>query len=133
MIIPAWNVKGAASSGFKRTLRKIYKQNKPDIVILLETKFSEAHGFSGGIWIYWNDNSITITPIETDQQYIHTKIEPPEKEDWFMTDVALLDEAVQKIIAQPPSRSNGKEDRRGWKLSEDDDFSVVATYRALAN
>ncbi|XP_025604435.1 uncharacterized protein [Arachis hypogaea] len=44
-------------------------------------------GFSGGIWICWNDNNISINTIESDPQYIHAKITSPGREDWFMTAV----------------------------------------------
>ncbi|RYR67921.1 hypothetical protein Ahy_A03g014386 [Arachis hypogaea] len=45
----------------------------------------------------------------------------------------LPNNITARLLAQPPPNSNNGKDRQGWRLSEDGDYSVAATYRALAN
>ncbi|RYR28543.1 hypothetical protein Ahy_B01g052687 [Arachis hypogaea] len=79
MIIFSWNCRGAASQSFTRTLKEYLRMHKPDLVILQETRCSgdtarrtidrsgfafshvqDANGFSGRIWIIWNDLNISV-------------------------------------------------------------------------
>ncbi|XP_015934914.3 uncharacterized protein LOC107461000 [Arachis duranensis] len=102
----SWNVRGAASCAFRRTLKEFLRQYNPDIVILLETKVSgnnarriiqgagfnnfiieEAQGFIGGIWICWKDNSISITTLESNKQFIHTRVQRHNQDPWCLTAV----------------------------------------------
>ncbi|RYR24105.1 hypothetical protein Ahy_B02g057597 isoform A [Arachis hypogaea] len=91
---------------------------------------------------FWTDNWVedggTLENFATHTNLdIHSKVGEwaDDNRGWNLTKLsrALPEETVQKIIAQPPPRSNGNEDKRGWKLSEDGDFSIATTYRALAN
>ena len=71
----AWNCQGVASSDFQSVLKSFIAIHRPDMVVLLEPRISgfkadlvirslkfhhshrvEALGYSGGIWILWNDN-----------------------------------------------------------------------------
>ncbi|XP_052117791.1 uncharacterized protein LOC127747682 [Arachis duranensis] len=47
----------------------------------------EAQGYAGGIWIGWNRSDINITVLESNNQYIHTKIETNSRDSWFLTTV----------------------------------------------
>ena len=72
--IIVWNSNGAASREFLRTEKEIIRTNKPTIFGLFEIKVSgvkadsicrklgfdewirvEALGYSGGIWVFWNE------------------------------------------------------------------------------
>ncbi|XP_031124210.1 uncharacterized protein LOC116026924 [Ipomoea triloba] len=74
MTIISWNCQGAASKSFLRAAKHIIATYKPKLMCLLEPKISgseadkvcrklaldqwmriEALGFSGGIWIMWNE------------------------------------------------------------------------------
>ncbi|XP_016195052.1 uncharacterized protein LOC107636029 [Arachis ipaensis] len=106
MIVKCWNCRGAASESFSRTFLEIVRINKPDIVILLETRCSgekarkiisksgfefyhieEAVGFSGGIWVMWKDPNIVISILKSKTQYVHMNVKKDYDEDWFLTAV----------------------------------------------
>ncbi|XP_025702516.1 uncharacterized protein [Arachis hypogaea] len=101
-----WNCRGAASESFSHTFLEIVRINKPDIVILLETRCSgekarkiisksgfdfyhieEAVGFSGGIWVMWKDPNIVISILKSKTQYVHMNVKKDFDEDWFLTAV----------------------------------------------
>lgn len=84
MNILSWNVGGVAGTDFKRVFRDMITSYKPDIVILTKTRVSgdransiiknlvfdrfikvDAMGFSGGIWVLWNPQNVTVEPITT--------------------------------------------------------------------
>lgn len=92
MNILSLNVRGAASSDFKRTFRELVNLHLLDIVILTETRVSgqradniitnlgferytkvDAMGFAGGIWVLWNPNSVCLEPVASSFQEIHLK------------------------------------------------------------
>ncbi|XP_019172990.1 PREDICTED: uncharacterized protein LOC109168419 [Ipomoea nil] len=92
MNIVSWNCQGAASSGFRRALHMLVRKHEVDVVGLLEPRISgnsadkacksfgfenwirvEAVGFSGGIWILWNDG-VRVEIVATNPQYILTRI-----------------------------------------------------------
>lgn len=94
MKILAWNHRGAGSSRFGRALRQYFRDYNPDIVIILEPRISgsqaarvmrrfrdfskekvDAQGFSGGIWLWWRPNAVTITCIRFHSQAIHGLVE----------------------------------------------------------
>lgn len=75
-----WNCQGAASKEFRRAARFLVQTYKPCMLALLKTKMPgvatdkvckslnftnwvrvEAVGYSGGIWILWNEDiSVTV-------------------------------------------------------------------------
>lgn len=89
---------------FARTLKDMIRLNKPDILTLQEPRISgsralqvirslgfqfhlivEARGFSGGIWILWNNNSISITQIQAHDQFLHVKVEAASTGTWLLS------------------------------------------------
>ncbi|XP_061372255.1 uncharacterized protein LOC133314745 [Gastrolobium bilobum] len=83
------------------TLSKKYRS---DLVVLLEPRVSgvraakiiqnlgfansiieEAVGFSGGIWILWNQSSFSVQIIEKDEQLILVRISIPDKLPFLFT------------------------------------------------
>ncbi|KAL4334407.1 hypothetical protein GQ457_07G010750 [Hibiscus cannabinus] len=82
---------GAASSDFRNYFRSFVQENHPSIVALFEPRISgcvvdrvvaklgfphsfrvESHGFSGGIWILWNDE-VTVEILTFSNQFIHIR------------------------------------------------------------
>lgn len=82
MDIISWNVRGAASTDFRRVFREMVNYLKPGIVILTETRLSgdkensmistlgfeghlkvDAMGFSSGIWVLRHPFAILVEPI----------------------------------------------------------------------
>lgn len=79
LMIFSWNCRGCSSFKFIATCRQFVVSYKSKILILLETWIAgtkvdqairrlcfyfnirqEAKGFSGGIWLLWNDESVKI-------------------------------------------------------------------------
>lgn len=104
MIILNWNVRGASSNDFARSLREIIRVNKPDILNLQEPRVSgiraqnvirnlgfnhqiivEARGFSGGIWILWTRADISITQITAHEQFLHVQVSDNFSNSWILT------------------------------------------------
>lgn len=92
MNILTWNCQGAASRSFLRAAKWIISSERPTIFALFETKVSgtkaneicnklgfhhwvrvEAIGFSGGIWVMWNDN-VTVDVIASNPQFLLANI-----------------------------------------------------------
>ncbi|XP_021843231.1 uncharacterized protein [Spinacia oleracea] len=92
-----WNVQGAGS-------REIIQTHKPMVLALVETHMGgqqaskiatmlhynghtrvDAQGFSGGIWVYWKPELVTINPIEQHNQYITMEITRNGETPWYFT------------------------------------------------
>ncbi|XP_038715030.1 uncharacterized protein LOC120008723 [Tripterygium wilfordii] len=90
--IMLWNVQGAASPGFRRAFKTLIQTYKPKLVALFEPRCSgikadefirknrfershrvEAVGFSGGIWILWNE-FLNVTVCESNGQFVHLRL-----------------------------------------------------------
>lgn len=88
-----WNCRGAKSGDFLRELKEFQKVYKPVIIVLIELKISgieahtvcrrigkshwfrsEATGFSGGIWLLWNDNDISVSLRYAHKLFLHAAV-----------------------------------------------------------
>ncbi|KAI9083412.1 hypothetical protein K1719_034626 [Acacia pycnantha] len=102
MNLTVWNCRGAASKGFAAVLRDMRKRYKLDVVVILEPRINgttanrvikswgfqysvrrEAEGFSGGIWILWNQEDLLVDVIEMQDQFIHCRLGVGSKEMLF--------------------------------------------------
>lgn len=85
-----WNCSGAKNQEFLREMREMMRHHKPSLLILLEPKISgtmatevckklkntqwihsEVEGFSGSIWVLWDENDIQVRPRYVHQQFVH--------------------------------------------------------------
>lgn len=101
-----WNVQGAGSRTFISSLRETIRHNRPDVLALVETHMGgaqamkianllgysghtrvDAMGFSGGIWIYWKQESVTVEPILKHNQHITMDITRVGATPWYFTAV----------------------------------------------
>ncbi|XP_021744864.1 uncharacterized protein LOC110710830 [Chenopodium quinoa] len=101
-----WNVQGAGSKHFISNLKDLVKINKPNVLALVETHMggeqavkigsilgydghvrTDAIGFSGGIWIYWKTEVVTISPIIKHNQHISMEITRIGEIPWYFTAV----------------------------------------------
>ncbi|KAI9124952.1 hypothetical protein K1719_003568 [Acacia pycnantha] len=88
-----WNCRGAASKGFAAVLKDMKRRYRLDLVVILEPRISgntaskviknwgfkhsvrvEAVGFSGGIWILWEIDDLSVDVRILDEQFIHCKL-----------------------------------------------------------
>lgn len=115
IIILNWNVRGASSTEFARTLREIMRTNKPDILTLHEPRVGgagaqevirnlgfkhqiivEARGFSGGIWILWNSSVINISQIQAHEQFFNVRVQESSFSLWILTVIYASPRAVER-------------------------------------
>lgn len=101
-----WNVQGAGSSAFSLALKELVRTHNPVVLVLVETHMGghqtikigsmlgysghtrvDATGFSGGIWIYWREELVTIDPISQHPQFITMDIKRIGSPPWYFTSV----------------------------------------------
>lgn len=99
-----WNVQGAGSREFMAVLREVVRIHKPTVLALVETHMGGAHaqkvasilgynghtredaqGFSGGIWLYWRSELVTVGPIARSNQYITVEITRNGEVPWYFS------------------------------------------------
>lgn len=88
-----WNCRGAVGRGFACEIKELLREQKPKIVILLEPRIngetatnvcqklgkkrlarSESMGFSGGIWVFWEDEEVALRLAKVRRSYIHMEV-----------------------------------------------------------
>ncbi|KAL2898046.1 putative RNA-directed DNA polymerase from transposon X-element [Bienertia sinuspersici] len=101
-----WNVQGTGDRAFLAVLKEIIRTHQPNVLALVETHMGgdhavrmasilgynghvrvDAQGFSGGIWVYWNKNIVTVEPIRQHEQYIIMEIARVGEIPWYFTAV----------------------------------------------
>lgn len=66
---------------------------------------SEARGFSGGVWILWNNDDIIISPLVIHDQFIHAKVVQSNESPWIL--IAIFGSLEVLIVTQVG---------RSWKI-----------------
>lgn len=101
-----WNARGAGSEKFRTAVIDLVRMNKIDFLIICEPRvqFSkakktllklgfnefevrEANGFSGGIWMLWNNTKVQITVVDTSFQSISVKVCCTGVQDWLLSGI----------------------------------------------
>ena len=89
--IVGWNCQGVGNEAFCTHAHELYRLHRPQILIIIEPKIVDEHaqavidtlpcshsqranviGFSGGIWIMWNEDSRLIVEILITNEYSFT-------------------------------------------------------------
>lgn len=89
--IMSWNCRGARARYFPRLIRELKANYNIHILFIVEPRVSrkkvdniiknlgfnsnhrvEAEGYSGGIWLLWDDRHVKINVISTSNQCVHT-------------------------------------------------------------
>ena len=84
MHIVVWNCRGALKPNFQSHVRELARNHNPDILVVMETRIggvraseiidrlpfdgaihTETIGFSGGIWLLWNSDSVELIQLAT--------------------------------------------------------------------
>ncbi|KAJ8434448.1 hypothetical protein Cgig2_025418 [Carnegiea gigantea] len=90
----------ATRRDFLLTLKELLRKYKPTILAFLETRISGepadevcnnivlmAQGLSGGIWMFWKAENITVNTITSHPQYITLEVAPNGEDGWLFTTV----------------------------------------------
>ena len=89
IMICSWNVRGAGKKGFDKIISDIRKVGHIEVFAILEPRVSgakaakiverlgfnnkyivEASSFSGGIWLLWNDNKVSLQVVASSKHSI---------------------------------------------------------------
>lgn len=143
MIIFNWNTRGASGKSFAQALKEYIRSYNPDIIALQEPRCSgdkalivirnlgfshhmivEARGYSGGIWILWNDDRISIKRISDDDQFLHVELSYPNEMPWYFTVVYASPRANERAALWNSILSIAQEMRNDWLVVGD--FNEIA-------
>ncbi|XP_023872646.1 uncharacterized protein LOC111985234 [Quercus suber] len=110
MNIIVWNCRGALKPNFQSHVRELVRNHNPSIMVVMKTRIggdrakeitdrlpfdnaihTETIGFSGGIWLLWNSDSVEVVQLASTEQEIHVEVkvivgdfnEPLADEDKF--------------------------------------------------
>lgn len=102
--ILCWNSRGASNQDFLWEIREMMRHHQPKILILLEPKISgqiatdvcralrkthwvrsESEGFSGGIWVLWDEEDIQVRPLYLHSQFNHLVVCSDNQQCWELT------------------------------------------------
>ncbi|KAL2931584.1 hypothetical protein RDABS01_036994 [Bienertia sinuspersici] len=116
MSVLLWNCRGAARKGFRRNLWQLYRDHKPDFVILTETRVNlnsakywleefpfnsmevvEPIGFTGGIIILWNEGVNKFEVFCKDDRFLHGSIQVCSSYSFLFTAVYAPTKHSQRI------------------------------------
>lgn len=113
-----WNVQGAGSQAFQTVIRELIRINNPTVLALVETHVSrevarkicdkigfsghtrvDAQGFSGGIWLFWRQDIVTVNPIASNNQHITVEISKIGEVPWLFSAIyASPDSSLRKDL-----------------------------------
>lgn len=139
MIIFNWNARGALGKIFARALKEYVHFNNPDVIASKEPRCSgekanriirnlgfqnslivEARGYSGGIWILWNDDIININRILDDDQFQHVELSFLNETPWFLTVMYAIHRANERTSLWNSLLSIAHTMRHEWLVIGDD-------------
>ena len=88
-----WNCRGAQKPSFQNYIHELSRKYDPAIFAIMETKFggnkakeitaglpfdgaihTETIGLSGGLWLLWNDDKVSVEELAKTEQEIHTEV-----------------------------------------------------------
>ncbi|XP_028790082.1 uncharacterized protein LOC114746054 [Neltuma alba] len=131
MNLMIWNSRGAGGPSFRRLLQDLKLRYKLTCLALMEPRQAgdraeliaqklgwsnmyvvEARGFSGGIWLFWEDK-IHFSVLSAGEQFVHGLVKDGSNEDWFLTLVyghpnAILRRGLWESLSSIQRSMNGK-------------------------
>lgn len=133
-----WNVQGVGSRAFLVVLKDLVKQNKPNVIALLETHMGgtqaekiakalcfsghsrvDAQGFSGGIWVYWRKEEVTVEPILKEEQYITMTITRNGSMPWYFSAIYASPDPTKRQELWQELRQFAESHNEPWLLAGD--------------
>lgn len=128
-----WNFQGASSEDLLDCLFDLVKYHKPSISILAETKISsigaypilrrtyyntlavsEAWGFAGGLWVFWNTSQLDIKVICINSQMMILTIIKKGCVDWVLTPIYASPKLALRNALCKCRAAIGKEIHEPW-------------------
>ncbi|CAL2271911.1 unnamed protein product [Prunus armeniaca] len=104
MSILCWNARGAACTKFRTTMHYLISSHHMEVLFICEPRISGLKaismvnslgfprfeivgpiGFSGGLWLMWDDSRVKVEILGTHDQAISACISWPDKPPWIFT------------------------------------------------
>ncbi|XP_074318679.1 uncharacterized protein LOC141655501 [Silene latifolia] len=101
-----WNVQGTGNKNKINAIKEVVRTYRPTVLVLLETHKDGVHaenvrrilgytgharvdaiGFSGGIWLYWHPDVVSVSPVTHHNQFITVEIARRGSPPWFFSAV----------------------------------------------
>ncbi|XP_021774659.1 uncharacterized protein LOC110738569 [Chenopodium quinoa] len=133
-----WNAQGAGNREFLAVLREIIRANRPIVLALVETHMGgdhaqhvanllgynghtrvDAQGFSGGIWVYWKPELVTIDPIAQSNQYITMTVIKVGEDPWYFSTIYASPDPSKRQELWRDLSEFAKRNNKPWLLAGD--------------
>ncbi|XP_074314431.1 uncharacterized protein LOC141649645 [Silene latifolia] len=133
-----WNVQGTGNKRKISAIKEVVRTYKPTVLALVETHMGDDHasklgdilgykgqskvsaiGFSGGIWVYWNLEVVSVTPITHHQQYITLEVARQGELPWFFTAVYASPDPTNRRVLWSELEEFARANNRPWLLAGD--------------
>ncbi|XP_061340525.1 uncharacterized protein LOC133287003 [Gastrolobium bilobum] len=143
MNIITWNCRGAAKKHFKSTFSRFCRKNDVGLAAILEPRVSgrkainiirrlgfsnhliaDAHGFTGGIWILWNNSDVKVNLITRHEQFMHCWVEFPDVRGFYWTNVYASPQEDTRIVLWEELKHIGRVMNNPWLITGD--FNEIA-------
>ncbi|XP_023885541.1 uncharacterized protein LOC111997657 [Quercus suber] len=118
MNIIVWNCRGVLKPNFQSHVRELVRNHNPGIMVVMETRIGggrakeitdrlpfdsaihmETIGFSGGIWLLWNSDSVEVVQLTSTKQEIHVEVKVlPTNLSWIFSAVYASSRCVERQI-----------------------------------
>ncbi|XP_021717958.1 uncharacterized protein LOC110685744 [Chenopodium quinoa] len=133
-----WNVQGAGSSNFIRSLKDLIHAHKPNVLVLVETHMGgdqavkiantikydghervDAMGFSGGIWVLWKTDLVTVNPILKHYQHITMEISRVGDRPWYFSAVYANPDPTKRKELWKELQEFARQNNEPWLVAGD--------------
>ncbi|XP_074265328.1 uncharacterized protein LOC141587759 [Silene latifolia] len=133
-----WNVQGTGSKNKISAIKEVVRTYKPTVLALVETHMGGDHaiklgtilgydghsrvnaiGFSGGIWLYWKKDIVSINPIVEHQQFITVEISRNRELPWFFSAVYASPDSTNRRELWSELETFARMNNRPWIMAGD--------------
>lgn len=133
-----WNVHGAGSREFLAVLRELIRTHKPTVLALVETHMGgeramkiasvlgyhghtrvDARGFSGGIWVYWKPELVSVDTIDQNNHYITMEITKNGDTPWYFSVIYASPDPLKRQDLWQALQEFANSHNKPWLLAGD--------------
>ncbi|XP_074267507.1 uncharacterized protein LOC141590888 [Silene latifolia] len=133
-----WNVQGTGNKNKINAIKEVVRLYKPTVFALVETHMGGEHaiklgniigydgnarintvGFSGGIWLYWKTELISVTPIVEHQQLMTVEIARNGDLPWFFSAVYASPDPTNRRELWVELENFARNNNHPWMLAGD--------------
>ncbi|XP_074313624.1 uncharacterized protein LOC141648808 [Silene latifolia] len=133
-----WNVQGTGSKNKISAIKEVVKTYKPTVLALVETHMGGEHaiklgnilgydgharvntvGFSGGIWVYWKNEIVSVTPITEHAQYLTFEVASNGELPWIFSAVYASPDPSNRIELWAELENFARVNNQPWLIAGD--------------